>query len=117
MISEKDFKFVGISYVDPKISDDPAYTRTQKRFLMFRCNLSQLKTRWQRFFAPLRYAGVAELKSKRFTDKVIKLTCPKDKLISLSNENLRLLKCRIVDWLSERYPNVKDVYIYALERN
>lgn len=116
MITEKDFNYVGLQYVNPHLTYDPNYISTNLTFNNGGCSLHRLKNKWQRFLAGVRDSvSMEEITSKIYRNKVIKLTCQKTKLLQLSEESLSNLKQMILDWLNERKYNIEDVIIYAIE--
>lgn len=116
MITEKDFTYVGLNYINPNLTYDPNYNYTELTFNNGGCKLSRLKNRHQRFLA-FWWDGTStmELMEKSYKDKVIKLTCLRTKLLDLPMSELKLLKTRILKSLSAwKIQNVKDVIIYAI---
>ncbi len=113
MLTDKDFIFVGLDYVNPNLTYDPTYGSTSITFPLGGCKLSRLKNRWQRFLAfwwddtPM-----MDLMEESYTNKVIKLTCPKAKLLE---HDFKDLKGKLVEYLKKcKIPNIKDVIVYAI---
>lgn len=115
MITEKDFTYVGLSYVNLSLTYDPDYVKTDMTFNNGGCPLPKLKNGLRRFMTSIFYGvSTEELTLKRLNEKVVKLTCSKAKLLELPSEGLVDLKSRLIDWLNARKFNVQDVFIYAI---
>ena len=115
MITEKDFTYVGLDYINPNLTYNPDYNHTELTFNNGGCNLSKLKNSWKRFLAFF-WDGISteELMNKYYTNKVIKLTCKKEKLLQLSKDELNIIGDRIIKKLATWKINIQKVVIYAI---
>ena len=115
MITEKDFKFVGIKYYNKNLAFDPTYSHTDVTFSNGGCSLARLKNPWKRFWVTLS-KGIDEdlLTDKNYKDRGLKLTCSREKLADLTSKEIVALKDKVVKTLNAWKLNVQDVLIYAV---
>ena len=115
MITVKDFKLVRIWYVNTNLTFDKTYSYTESTSTHGGCNLAKLKTRWSRFWANMSCdIDLGALTDKQYKNRIVTLTCDKQKLWEYSPENLQSIKSRILDTIRSWKLDVQDVLIYAI---
>ena len=115
MVTEKDFKYVGIRYHNKNLAFDPNYDYTDVTYSNGGCSLTRFRNPFTRFwigwFSPVNPDLVTD---KHYTNKVLKLTCSKEKLVGLTPEELAALKDKVVKTLNAWKLDVQDVLIYTI---
>ena len=115
MITAKDFKYVGIRYYDKNLAFDPMYGYSEVTYSDGGCSLAGLKNSWKRFWVALSTSvNVNLLTNKDYKDRVLKLTCSKEKLAGLTPEEITALKNKVVETLNAWKLNIQDVLIYTI---
>jgi hypothetical protein len=116
MITEKDFKYVGIRYRN-KLSAalEPNYDYNDITYLNGGCSLTRLRNPFTRFwvgwFSPV---NTDFLTDKKYTNRVLKLTCSKEKLEGLTPEESAALKDKVVKTIKSWKLDIQDVLIYPI---
>ena len=115
MITEKDFKYVGIRFYNKNLAFDSMYSHSEVTYSDGGCSLASLKNSWKRLWAALLTSvDINLLTNKNYKDRVLKLTCSKEKLADLTTEELAVLKDKVVETLKTWKFNIQDVLIYAI---
>ena len=116
MLTVKDFKCVGLTYVNKNLKFDPTYDYNDVTFNEGGFRLTRLKNFWRRLGLGLfSYIDTDYFTSKHYKDRVLKLTCNQEKLADLTPNEMVMLKGQIISALNAWKIWVKDVKIYAVE--
>ena len=116
MLKIKDFNLVRIRYINRNLTFDKRYQYTEVTSNLGGCNLAKLKTRWSRFWANLDCdIDLGILTNKQYKNKVITLTCSKEKLFGYSNEELEDVKLELLNLITICWGiYISDIIICAI---
>ena len=117
MLTVKDFKCVGLTYVNQNLKFDPTYDYSEVTYSDGGFRLTRLKNFWRRIWLDFGGVNVDYFINKHYKNRVLKLTCSQEKLADLTPNEMIMLKGQIISALNDWKIWVRDVKIYAMEED
>ncbi len=100
MVTVKDFKCVGLTYKNTNLMFDPTYDYNDVTYSDGGFRLTRLKNLWRRIWLAIGGVDVDYFVNKHYKNRVLKLTCNREKLADLTPNEMIMLKGQIISALN-----------------